>query len=49
MRERLLDRIPMGHFGAPSEVVSAYLYLAGAESAYVTGSTMLVDGGWTAA
>ena len=49
LSRQLLERIPMGRFGVPSEVVSAYLYLASDESAYVTGSTMFVDGGWTAA
>jgi NAD(P)-dependent dehydrogenase (short-subunit alcohol dehydrogenase family) len=47
-REELTSRIPMGRFGAPSEVVGSVLFLAGPSSSYVTGSTLFVDGGWTA-
>ena len=48
-RGHLLSRIPMGRFGAPEELVSAALYLASDASGFVTGATMVVDGGWTAA
>ena len=42
------DRIPLGRFGLPAEVVGAVLFLCGDASSYVTGSTIAVDGGWTA-
>jgi NAD(P)-dependent dehydrogenase (short-subunit alcohol dehydrogenase family) len=48
-RERLLDRIPLGRFGEPGEVVPAVLFLASPMSRYMTGSCLTVDGGWTAA
>jgi NAD(P)-dependent dehydrogenase (short-subunit alcohol dehydrogenase family) len=47
-RASLLGRIPMGRFGATEEVAGAVLYLAGDWSRYVTGTTVFVDGGWTA-
>lgn len=45
---RLLARIPMGRFGATTDVVPAVLSLAGASAADVTGTSIVVDGGWTA-
>ena len=48
-RGHLLSRIPMGRFGVPDELVSAALFLASDASGFMTGSTMVVDGGWTAA
>jgi NAD(P)-dependent dehydrogenase (short-subunit alcohol dehydrogenase family) len=47
--EALLSRIPMSRFGQTSEVVSAVLFLAGSGASYITGTTLFVDGGWTAA
>ena len=44
----LLAKIPMGRFGLASEVAAGVLYLASDESAYVTGSELAIDGGWTA-
>ena len=48
-RGHLLSRIPMGRFGVPEELVSAALFLASDASGFMTGSTVVVDGGWTAA
>lgn len=45
--ERLLSRIPLGRFGEPAELVPAVLFLASDLAAYITGSTLVVDGGWT--
>ena len=47
-RERLLQRIPMGRFGTPDEVVAAAVFLASTGASYVTGTTIVVDGGWRA-
>jgi NAD(P)-dependent dehydrogenase (short-subunit alcohol dehydrogenase family) len=46
--QRMLSRIPMGRYGEAEEVAFAVLYLASDESAYVTGSELVIDGGWTA-
>ena len=45
----LKARIPMGRFGTPAEVVPAALLLAGPAGSYITGTTVFIDGGWTAA
>jgi NAD(P)-dependent dehydrogenase (short-subunit alcohol dehydrogenase family) len=45
---RMLLRIPLGRYGEPEEVAYAVLYLASDESAFVTGSELVIDGGWTA-
>ena len=43
-----LDRVPLGRLGRPLDVAYCVLYLASDESAFVTGSEQVVDGGWTA-
>jgi len=47
--EQFLRRIPMGRFGEPREVVTAALFLASPASSFVTGSDVVVDGGWMSA
>jgi NAD(P)-dependent dehydrogenase (short-subunit alcohol dehydrogenase family) len=46
--ERMLSRIPLGRYGEAEEVAYGVLYLASDESAFVTGSELVIDGGWTA-
>ena len=43
------DKSILGRWAKPHELVGAVVYLASEASSYVTGSFMLVDGGWTAA
>jgi meso-butanediol dehydrogenase/(S,S)-butanediol dehydrogenase/diacetyl reductase len=40
--------VPMGYRGEPIDIAYAVLYLASDESKYVTGASLVVDGGWTA-
>jgi 3-oxoacyl-[acyl-carrier protein] reductase len=44
-RARMAALIPMGRFGAASDIAAAAVYLASAEAAYVTGQTLHVNGG----
>jgi 2-keto-3-deoxy-L-fuconate dehydrogenase len=48
-RAELRARQPVGRLGRPDEVASAIRYLASDEAAFVTGSLLTIDGGWTAA
>jgi NAD(P)-dependent dehydrogenase (short-subunit alcohol dehydrogenase family) len=43
-----LRRLPMGRAGTVDDVAYGVLYLASDESAYVTGSELVIDGGTTA-
>ncbi len=46
--KEVLNRIPLGYVGQPEDVAGAVLYLASNASRMVTGSSIKVDGGWTA-
>ena len=46
--ESIRDQIVLKRFAAPSEIASAVLFLAGESGSYVTGETLIVDGGWVA-
>lgn len=49
LREALLARVPLGRFGLPEDVAAAALFLVSDAAAYITGTVLTVDGGWTAA
>jgi 3-oxoacyl-[acyl-carrier protein] reductase len=42
---QLIERVPLQRLGKPSDIANAYLYLASAESDYVNGTVLQVDGG----
>jgi len=48
-RQRRLVHIPMGRFGTAEEMVQGALFLASDESSFMTGQSLLIDGGITAA
>jgi len=43
-----LSQIKLGRIGIPQEVSSVVVFLASQASSLITGTTILVDGGWTA-
>ena len=47
-RKWILDRIPLGRAGSVEDVARAVMFLASPAAGLVTGSSLLVDGGWTA-
>lgn len=46
--ERITGAVPMGRVGDAAELAGAAVFLVGDAARYMTGSTMTVDGGWTA-
>ncbi|MBI3281049.1 MAG: SDR family oxidoreductase [Acidobacteria bacterium] len=49
MRQQLNLRQPLGRLGRPEEIAHLALYLGSDEAAFVNGSVVTIDGGWTAA
>ena len=48
VQEVMISRIPLGRYGESEDVAYGVLYLASDESSFVTGSELVIDGGWTA-
>ncbi len=47
-RAAMTDRVPLRRFGTPEEVAGAVCYLVSPQAAYITGQTLMLDGGLTA-
>ena len=48
VREQLRKKHLLDRFGKPEEVAAAALFLASDDASFVTGTSLVVDGGWTA-
>jgi NAD(P)-dependent dehydrogenase (short-subunit alcohol dehydrogenase family) len=49
LANRVIQKTPLGRFGTVPEIGGAVAFLASSAASYVTGQTIMVDGGWTAA
>lgn len=47
LSNRVIQKTPLGRFGTVAEIGGAVAFLASTASSYVTGQTIMVDGGWT--
>jgi 3(or 17)beta-hydroxysteroid dehydrogenase len=47
-KRRIVSLLPIGHFGEPNDIAFGILYLASDESKFVTGTELVIDGGYTA-
>lgn len=47
-QSRILGTIPVGRMGVPRDIANGVLFLASEESCYMTGSELVIDGGFTA-
>jgi NAD(P)-dependent dehydrogenase (short-subunit alcohol dehydrogenase family) len=48
VRDRIMKTTPLGRFGLARELIGPIVFLASEASSFVTGSSIIVDGGWTA-
>jgi 3-oxoacyl-[acyl-carrier protein] reductase len=45
LKAKMLGNIPLGKLGLPADVANVCLFLASSEADYITGQTIVVDGG----
>jgi NAD(P)-dependent dehydrogenase (short-subunit alcohol dehydrogenase family) len=48
LRAQFLAKIPIGRFGQPGEIGKLAVYLCSEDAGFITGTDILIDGGWTA-
>lgn len=46
-RQEVLSKTPLGFIGEPNDIAAAALFLASSASRYMTGQTLVIDGGWS--
>jgi len=46
-RKQTIAMIPLARMGQPEDIANAVVFLASEQSSYITGQTIIVDGGWT--
>ena len=46
IRAQIVARCPLGRLGQPDEIATVATFLASSAASYITGQTLLVDGGW---
>jgi 3-oxoacyl-[acyl-carrier protein] reductase len=47
VQDAMLKQIPLARFGQPEDIAQAVSFLCGDSGAYITGQTLVVDGGMT--
>ena len=47
-KKAMMDNIPLGRFATESDIATAVVYLASSASSMITGSSLIIDGGWNA-
>jgi 3-oxoacyl-[acyl-carrier protein] reductase len=45
LKQKMMEGIPLNKFGTPDDVAAVCLFLASEDSSYITGQTIVVDGG----
>ncbi|HBR13681.1 MAG TPA: 3-ketoacyl-ACP reductase, partial [Candidatus Komeilibacteria bacterium] len=45
--KQTIAMIPLARMGRPEDIAEAVVFLASAKAGYITGQTIIVDGGWT--
>jgi NAD(P)-dependent dehydrogenase (short-subunit alcohol dehydrogenase family) len=48
LRNQFLAKIPVGRFGTPEEIAKLAVYLCSEDSGFITGTDIVIDGGWIA-
>ena len=48
LRAQFLAKIPLGRWGKPEEIGKLAVYLCSEDAGYITGTDVVIDGGWIA-